>query len=157
MRFYSLALLVLSLYHHCNNHHGRLYSNWRSARGQHPGELADPYPWAQAERQIDYAEELVKIEDFLTRFVSDRSSRRRDPNDDEEEGEESADEDDEDEVADGLDDLDVGEGSGRSKAKYMKVLRKVANRQSAAVTIDLNDVKEVSRYCCQRSERGTDE
>jgi DNA replication licensing factor MCM7 len=91
----------------------------------------------------------------LTRFVSDRSSRRRDPNDDEE-GEESAEEDDEDDLTDGLDDLDVGEGSGRSKAKYMKVLRKVANRQSAAVTIDLNDVKEVSQYCCQRSERGTD-
>jgi DNA replication licensing factor MCM7 len=91
----------------------------------------------------------------LTRFVSDRSSRRRDPNDDEE-GAESAEEDDEDDLTDGLDDLDVGEGSGRSKAKYMKVLRKVANRQSAAVTIDLNDVKEVSQYCCQRSERGTD-
>jgi DNA replication licensing factor MCM7 len=45
-------------------------------------------------------------------------------------------------LADAVDDLDVGEG--RSKAKYMKILRKVANRQSAAVVIDLNDVKEVS-------------
>jgi hypothetical protein len=157
MRFYSLALLVLSLYHHCSTHHGRLYSHWRSARGQHPGKLVETHTEAQAERQIDYAEELVKIEDFLTRFVSDRSSRRRDPNDDEEEGEESAEEDDEDDLADGLDDLDVGEGSGRSKAKYMKVLRKVANRQSAAVTIDLNDVKEVSRSSSYESSIEADE
>lgn len=76
--------------------------------------------------------------------MSDRSSRNRQNQDEEDEGEESQEEDDEDDLADGLDDLDVGEGSGRSKAKYMKVLRKVANRQSAAVTIDLNDVKEVS-------------
>jgi DNA replication licensing factor MCM7 len=46
-------------------------------------------------------------------------------------------------LADAVDDLDVN-GERRSKAKYMKVLRKVANRQSAAVIIDLNDVKEVS-------------
>ena len=46
-------------------------------------------------------------------------------------------------MADAVDDLDVN-GEQRSKAKYMKVLRKVANRQSAAVVIDLNDVKEVS-------------
>ena len=48
-------------------------------------------------------------------------------------------------LADAVDDLDVN-GEERSKAKYMRVLRKVANRQSAAVVIDLNDVKEV-RYC----------
>jgi len=47
-------------------------------------------------------------------------------------------------LADAVDDLDVN-GEERSKAKYMRVLRKVANRQSAAVVIDLNDVKEV-RY-----------
>ena len=46
-------------------------------------------------------------------------------------------------MADAVDDLDVN-GEQRSKAKYMKVLRKVANRQSAAVVVDLNDVKEVS-------------
>lgn len=80
--------------------------------------------------------------------MSDRTSRHRQiPSDDDDEAEEHEEDDemDEDELADGLDDLDVDDGArGRSKAKYMKVLRKVANRQSAAVTIDLNDVKEVS-------------
>lgn len=42
------------------------------------------------------------------------------------------------------DDDDAPGAERRSKAKYMKVLRNVANRRSAAITIDLNDVKEVS-------------
>ena len=54
-------------------------------------------------------------------------------------------------LADAVDDLDVN-GEERSKAKYMRVLRKVANRQSAAVIIDLNDVKEV-RYSPARITR----
>jgi DNA replication licensing factor MCM7 len=47
-------------------------------------------------------------------------------------------------------------GEERSKAKYMRVLRKVANRQSAAVIIDLNDVKEVSHDPLLGIRRGTD-
>jgi DNA replication licensing factor MCM7 len=96
-------------------------------------------------RQINYPEELNRIEDFLTRFVADSSARRRQlPDDDDQEAEEE-DQEDADMLADAVDDLDVN-GEERSKAKYMRVLRKVANRQSAAVVIDLNDVKEV-RYC----------
>lgn len=93
---------------------------------------------------MDYPEELTKIEDFLTRFVPDTSRRNRQlPDDDDEEAEEE-------DLANDLDELDVDEdddapgGERRSKAKYMKVLRRIANRRSAAVTIDLNDVKEVS-------------
>ena len=94
--------------------------------------------------QINYPEELNRIEDFLTRFVADSSARRRQlPDDDDQEAEEE-DQEDADMLADAVDDLDVN-GEERSKAKYMRVLRKVANRQSAAVIIDLNDVKEV-RY-----------
>lgn len=91
---------------------------------------------------------MTKIEDFLTRFVADTSRRnRRLPADNDDEAEEDEDED----LADGVDDLDVDvdgddeHAAGRSKAKYMKVLRRVANRRSAAVTIDLNDLKEVSQ------------
>lgn len=88
--------------------------------------------------QVDYPEELTKIEDFLTRFVATPS--RGLPADDDEEAEE------EEDLADEVDDMDMDgdDGVGRSKAKYMKVLRKVANRRVASVTIDLNDVKEVS-------------
>jgi hypothetical protein len=97
----------------------------------------------RADFQINYPEELARIEDFLTRFVADSSARRRQlPDDDDQEAEEE-DEENADDLADAVDDLDVN-GEERSKAKYMKVLRKVANRQSAAVIIDLNDVKEVS-------------
>jgi hypothetical protein len=93
--------------------------------------------------QINYPEELARIEDFLTRYVADRSPRTRQlPSDDDQEAEEE-DAEEEDDLADAVDDLDVN-GERRSKAKYMKMLRKVANRQSAAVVIDLNDVKEVS-------------
>ncbi|KAI9636883.1 DNA replication licensing factor MCM7 [Dioszegia hungarica] len=37
-----------------------------------------------------------------------------------------------------------GEGEGRSKAKYMKLLRRVANRQTTEVVIDLSDLKKFS-------------
>ncbi|EIW66034.1 hypothetical protein TREMEDRAFT_35470, partial [Tremella mesenterica DSM 1558] len=40
-----------------------------------------------------------------------------------------------------LDVDDVDGREGRSKAKYMKVLRKVANRQLAEVTVDLSDLR----------------
>ena len=91
---------------------------------------------------------MTKIEDFLTRFVPDNSRRsRRLPEDDDDEAEEE-------DLADELEGLDVDEdvdedaegGERRSKAKYMKVLRRIANRRTAAVTIDLNDVKEVSPH-----------
>ena len=41
-------------------------------------------------------------------------------------------------------DMDMGgEGEGRSKAKYMKLLRRIANRQTTEVVIDLSDLKKV--------------
>ena len=90
----------------------------------------------------------------MTRFVADSSSRRRQiPDDDDQEAEED-DEEDADALADAVDDLDVN-GEERSKAKYMRVLRKVANRQSAAVVVDLNDVQEVSDLIwCEHREDG---
>jgi hypothetical protein len=117
--------------------------------GFHRCKLAATSPLDQElTRQINYPEELNRIEDFLTRFVADSSARRRQlPDDDDQEAEEE-DQEDADMLADAVDDLDVN-GEERSKAKYMRVLRKVANRQSAAVVIDLNDVKEV-RYCLTR-------
>jgi len=104
--------------------------------------------------QINYPEELNRIEDFLTRFVADSSARRRQLPDDDDQEAEDEDQEDADMLADAVDDLDVN-GEERSKAKYMRVLRKVANRQSAAVVIDLNDVKEVSHHLLVgRGERG---
>ena len=91
--------------------------------------------------QIDYASELDRIKDFLSRYVPERGrpSRRSRPED-----ELPSDDDDEaeDELADDIDNLDVGQ-SGRSKAKYMKRLRKVANRQSVEVVVDLADLRKV--------------
>jgi DNA replication licensing factor MCM7 len=93
---------------------------------------------------INYEDELAKIESFLTTYVPDRRRNARRgaplPADDDEEAE------DEDDVADEMDGMDVddGEGEGRSKAKYMRVLRKVANRQTAEVVIDLGDLRKVS-------------
>jgi DNA replication licensing factor MCM7 len=50
-------------------------------------------------------------------------------------------------LADDLGDINVDDDDEdapeRSKAKYMKVLRKVANRQSAEVVIDLADLRRV--------------
>lgn len=79
----------------------------------------------------------------MTHFVAVSSSSRRHLPDDDDQEAEDEDEENADDLADAVDDLDVN-GEERSKAKYMRVLRKVANRQSAAVVIDLNDVKEVS-------------
>ena len=36
-----------------------------------------------------------------------------------------------------------GEAQRRSKAKYMKVIRKVANRQKSEVVVDLADLRKV--------------
>jgi DNA replication licensing factor MCM7 len=93
---------------------------------------------------INYEDELAKIESFLTTYVPERRRNARRgaalPADDDEEAE------DEDDMADEMDGMDVdeGEGEGRSKAKYMRVLRKVANRQTAEVVIDLGDLRKVS-------------
>ncbi len=59
-------------------------------------------------------------------------------------------------MADGLDGMAVDgdrEVPGRSKAKYMKVLRKVANRQTSEVVVDLADLRKVrfpKRVCYGR-------
>jgi hypothetical protein len=86
----------------------------------------------------------AKIESFLTTYVPQRPARQWIPSDD--------DEDAEGDLADEMDGMDVGgdgsdgEGQGeeRSKAKYIRVLRKVANRQTAEVVVDLADLRKVS-------------
>ena len=92
--------------------------------------------------QLDYADELEKITQFLSTYVPPpRDPRTTLPADDDEEAE--------DELADDMDDLDFdGDSDGneqgqRSKAKYMRVLRKVANRQTAEVVVDLADLRKV--------------
>lgn len=69
-----------------------------------------------------------------------RRSRHAIPDDDDAEAED----DSADEIED-LDDLDLDndENQGRSKAKYMRIMRKVANRQTTEVVIDLNDLQSV--------------
>lgn len=93
---------------------------------------------------VDYAEEVRKIEEFLTRYVPQPRSHRRGrqqaqqlPADDDEAAEE-----DEEELADDLDDLGLDGGrASRVKEKYLRVLRRVANRQTAEVVVDLNDLR----------------
>lgn len=92
--------------------------------------------------QIDYEEETEKITEFLSTFVPPPRTARRDlVEDDDEEAEE-------DDLADDVADLDVDDddedGPPRSKAKYMKVLRRVANRQTTEVIVDLADLRKVS-------------
>jgi len=73
----------------------------------------------------------------LTRYVPQLRQRRGLP----------ADDDEDEELADDLDDLGVDgedEAPGRSKAKYMKVLRNVANRQTTEVVVDLADLRKVN-------------
>jgi DNA replication licensing factor MCM7 len=92
--------------------------------------------------QIDYPAELDKITEFLSSYVPPpRAPRRGLPSDDDEDAEE---EDNEDDLEDGLDNLSVDGRVERSKAKYMKVLRKVANRQTSEVIVDLGDLIKVS-------------
>lgn len=92
--------------------------------------------------QLDYAEELEKITQFLSTYVPPpRDPRAALPANDDEEAE--------DDLADDLDDMafdaDGDEQGERSKAKYMRVLRKVANRQTAEVVVDLADLRKVGR------------
>ncbi|OCF40398.1 minichromosome maintenance protein 7 (cell division control protein 47) [Kwoniella heveanensis CBS 569] len=111
---------------------------------------------------VNYEEETERIKEFLTTYVAPARSHRRpvnghghgqgqghgDDNDDDEEFEsehERADgESDGDDLADGLSDLDVRGEERREKAKYMKVLKKVANRRTEKVVIDLADLKNFS-------------
>lgn len=84
-----------------------------------------------------------KITDFVTRFVPDRRRRRNaslPANDDEAAEDEDESEDDLDED---MDSLDVDD-EPRSKAKYMRIMRKVANRQTAKVVVDLADLQQFS-------------
>ena len=92
---------------------------------------------------IDYNSEMERITDFLSRYVKERArpNRRRG----QAEAEIPSDDDDaaEDDLVENADDLDMDGGASRSKAKYMKVLRKVANRQTSEVVVDLADLKKV--------------
>lgn len=89
--------------------------------------------------QLDYAEELEKITEFLSSYVPPpRDPRAALPDNDDEEAE--------DDLADAVDDMDMdgdSQDGERSKAKYMRVLRKVANRQTAEVVVDLADLRKV--------------
>lgn len=79
-----------------------------------------------------------KISDFLTRFVAVPRRGRPIPANDDDAAEESSDEE-----IDDFADLDLeDEAEGRSKAKYMKIMRKVANRQTTEVVVDLNDLQQ---------------
>ncbi|WVQ81309.1 hypothetical protein IAT38_003432 [Cryptococcus sp. DSM 104549] len=93
---------------------------------------------------VNYEEELTKIEDFLTHFVPPPRSRPRGkaqfPADDDDEAEDTS--EDEESLADDMGGLGVGEeGNRREKVKYMRVLKQVANRKTAEVVIDLKDLK----------------
>ena len=88
----------------------------------------------------------------MTRYVPQPRPRRALPANDDEEAD-----DEEEDLADDLDELDVdgdGEGPDRSKAKYMKVLRKVANRQTSEIIVDLADLRKV-RCIAHPSVEGT--
>lgn len=92
--------------------------------------------------QIDYDDELTKIEEFLTRFEPQRRANGQQtiPDNDDDEADSDA-----EELADDLSDMGVnGEGDRRTKAKYMRMLRKVANRQTSEVVVDLADVRNAS-------------
>ncbi|ORY33036.1 MCM2/3/5 family-domain-containing protein [Naematelia encephala] len=93
--------------------------------------------------QINYEDELSKITDFLSTYASQPRRRTALPVDDDEEAEEDEEEED---LADEVDDMDLQDGNraGRSKAKYMKILRKVANRRTAEVVVDLADLRRYS-------------
>jgi DNA replication licensing factor MCM7 len=79
--------------------------------------------------QINYEEELVKINDFLSKFIPQPRARKI-PSDD--------DDDVEDDLAERADELNLDR-----EPKYMRVLRRVANRQTTEIIIDLNDLKQV--------------
>jgi DNA replication licensing factor MCM7 len=81
---------------------------------------------------INYEDELVKISDFISKYIPAPRARRRIPADDDEEAEE-------DDLAEEMEDMDVD----GTRSKYMKVLRKVANRQTSEVVIDLADLRKV--------------
>lgn len=85
----------------------------------------------------------VQINDFLSTYKTEERTRnarhRQQAADDDDEAES------EDDLADDVNDMNMGgPGEQRSKIKYMKLLRKVANRQTTEVVIDLSDLKRVS-------------
>lgn len=90
------------------------------------------------------ANDLAKITDFVTNFASTRRRRGQDaslPANDDAAAEDESDDDDES-LDEHMDSLDVDDS--RSKSKYMRIMRKVANRQTTKVVIDLNDLQEYS-------------
>ncbi|CAK9781347.1 MCM-domain-containing protein [Cutaneotrichosporon oleaginosum] len=85
--------------------------------------------------EVDYDEEIRKISEFLTKFVSERRQAN---------GGAIPENDDaaaEDETEDELDDLDELHMEEARSPKYMRIMRKVANRQTAEVVIDLKDLQ----------------
>lgn len=85
----------------------------------------------------------AKIEDFLERYVAGPRPRRNQdalPADDDAAAEDTS--EDEDDLAEGMDGLNV-QGARRTKFKYLRMLREVANRRREDIVIDLKDLKRV--------------
>lgn len=88
----------------------------------------------------------VQINDFLSSYVPQARNRNRNARRQQQAADDDDEAESEEDLADDLDDMNVdGDGArdGRSKAKYMRLLRKVANRQTTEVVIDLSDLKKV--------------
>lgn len=87
---------------------------------------------------------VVQINDFLSSYIPQPRDRRNARHRQQLADDDAAAESDED-IADAVDEMDMRDGTGdrRIKAKYLRVLRKVANRQTTEVVIDLSDLKKV--------------
>ncbi|KAK4058734.1 DNA replication licensing factor MCM7 [Microbotryomycetes sp. JL221] len=77
---------------------------------------------------LDYDEDVTKIKDFMRKFVVTRPARQG-----EDEGEEHAMEDD---------DVNVEDHDRRGAVRYMEQLQRIANREQASLTIDLEDLEQ---------------
>ncbi|GMK55623.1 hypothetical protein CspeluHIS016_0206790 [Cutaneotrichosporon spelunceum] len=88
--------------------------------------------------EINYDEEIKKISDFLTKFVSELRSANSGviPSNDDDAAEPESDDD-----LGMMDELHMDE---YQSPKYMRTMRKVANRQTTEVVIDLQDLRNFS-------------
>jgi hypothetical protein len=88
------------------------------------------------------------INEFLSTYIAQDRSRTRNARQRHQAGNATANDESEEEDAlvDDMDDMEMEGDEGRpsrTKTKYMKLLRKVANRQTTEVVIDLSDLKKV--------------
>ncbi|KAG7563153.1 hypothetical protein FFLO_01461 [Filobasidium floriforme] len=91
---------------------------------------------------VNYTEELAAITTFLSKYVKPQAQAGAIPRDDDDEAEDDVESEDED-LLDDMEDMNVEgqDGGRRTKAKYMKMFTKVANRQLNDVVIDLGDLQ----------------